>query len=198
MNNEANILRDCKRGHAHACRQLVEAYSKHLYNVCLRYTREESLAKDCLQESWIVIFKNLDSYKVDSNLQGWMTVITVRKTLEIMRKFTRNQWEEIDESDGLTIHDSMHYQLELDDVNTFIASLDEKYRIVINMYLVEGFTHKEIAEFMNIQESTSRSLLTRARRMIQKNFESIEKYELRNIVSALSISGISITYHTTI
>lgn len=188
---EDKLVKQCKKGNAAAQKQLVDKYSKYLYNVCHRYTKDPAFAYDCLQESWILIFNKLDLFRAEGNFKSWATVVTVRKTISLLKKYKMNTWKDIDITPEASCDESVHYKLEWESVQAFIQSLDENYRVVINMYLVEGFSHREIAEALDIKESSSRSLLARARKKIKENFESVENYELRNAMSALVVGSVS-------
>ncbi len=176
------IIEGCKRKERLAQKMLVEKYSKYLFNVCMRYSKDVPFAKDCLQESLIQIFNKIDKYDGKGAFKSWMSTLTVRKCIGQIRKEKRNVFSELSEGETMQTESNIGWKLEKEEVLRYMDTIPEKYRIVINMYLVEGFSHQEIAEYLNINNSTSRSLLTRAKKMIKDNFMAEdEKTNLRLI-----------------
>ncbi len=153
-----------------AQRLMVERYSDVLYNLCMRYVRDETLAKDCLQESWIQIFWNLDKYEERGKWESWIKMVTINKCKEILRR--ENKWEvqELSPTFALKSENREEVLIEEESLNQYLDCLPQKYRLVVNMYLVEEYSHKEIAAFLEIKESSSRSILARALKMLRARF----------------------------
>jgi len=148
---------------------LVERYAGMLLTICRRYARDESMAKDLLQETLIKIFKAIDNYKPIGSFEGWMKKIAVNCSLQWISKshFKRETYPtELEEKTAApTILDA----LATEEIIEQIQQLPDGYRTVLNLYIVEGFRHKEIAEMLQITVGTSRSQLQRARnKLIQK------------------------------
>lgn len=173
---ERSIINQCKKGNAVAQRQIIDCYSKHLYTICVRYTRDREFAKDCLQESWIQILNNLDKYDNHGDkFKAWISRVTVFKTLDLIKKYKKINFSEIHGHEGPSVKNSSEVKMEKEAVWRFLDQLSDQYRVVVNMYLVEGYSHKEIADHLNISESSSRSLLSRAKKMIKDHFKEEDK-----------------------
>jgi len=177
---EADIIKGCIKGDERACRALVEAYSGYIYTICRRYIRDESVAKDCMQESLIQIIRKMDMYEERGKLKSWISTVTVKKCLDIIRKEKRHISADLDFVAEPYRDETTSLKLEHADVMTFMQTLPDNYRIAINMFLVEGYSHKEIGERLGVTESSSRSLVSRARKMIVESFQS-ENNRVENI-----------------
>jgi len=168
---ESEIIEGCRARDVKAQKAFVEYYSEFLFSICSRYVGESSFAKDCLQESLVHILNNVEKYEDRGKFKSWIASVTVRKCLDWIKKEKRRKNSQLNEITEPFEHEKISFKLEHDDVQTFMKSIPENYRVVINMYLVEGYSHKEIADFLKVSESTSRSLLSRARKMIRKLFD---------------------------
>ncbi|NNE27097.1 MAG: RNA polymerase sigma factor [Saprospiraceae bacterium] len=174
--NERKIIKGCMDKNAKAQRAFVDSYADFLFSICIRYAGKKSFAQDCLQESLIHILNNIHKYQDKGKFKAWCAAVTVRKCLDWLKKEKRWQAGELGEMDEPFQNENVSYRLEIQDVKRFMETIPENYRIVLNMYLVEGFSHKEIADFLLVSESTSRSLLSRGRKMIQEKFEEEKMY----------------------
>lgn len=174
---QAEIIKGCIANDRRAQKALVDEYSSYLYGVCMRYVSDRYLAKDCLQESLLRILQKIGTYREEGKFKSWMAQVTAMKCLEIMRREKRYRAEEIsDYEQSFSNPDNVIDQIRQKEVLQFMAGLPDNYRIALNMFLVEGYSHKEISEVLNISEGSSRSLVSRGRSLIQKAFkdEAIE------------------------
>ena len=176
--NEKQLIEACLIGNRNAQKSFVEIYSGHIFSICLRYTGNEFQAKDFLQESLIQILKNLDKYQDKGHFKAWISRITMNKCIELLRKEKRRSWDDLETGYQAVIDENSSFKLEQDDVLRFISKMPANYRLALNMYLVEGYTHKEIAEFLGIKEGTSRSLVARGRKLIQNHFEDHDQMKV--------------------
>jgi RNA polymerase sigma-70 factor (ECF subfamily) len=133
--------------------------------------KDESFAKDCLQESWIQIFWNLDKYQEEGKWESWITKVTINKCKELLRKNGKWKMEELEVDIELPQLNKEEVMISEETVEHFLNKLPQRYRIVVNLYLVEDYNHKEIAVFLEISESSSRSLLSRALKMLKEEFK---------------------------
>ena len=169
------LLQKCRDGDRRAQKQLYDALSAKMFAVCLRYMGGREAAEDVFQEGFVTVFTRLDSYSGDGSFEGWARKIFVTTALMSLRKKDiLRQSEEVDvvrslAADSPTPIQNMSYR----ELNAMIAELPPGFRTVFNMYVVEGYSHKEIAEELGISETTSRSQLQRARTMLQNR---IKKY----------------------
>jgi RNA polymerase sigma factor (sigma-70 family) len=138
--------------------------------VALRYASSEDAAEDILQESFIRVFKNLKAYKDKGSLGGWIRVITVNTALELYRKKkTREKhYNEVQLESSNEVSEDVLKSMALEDLLKKIQALPAGYRIVFNLYAIEGFNHQEIAKKLNCAEGTSKSQYARAKKLLQK------------------------------
>ncbi len=182
---EALIIQACQRKDPLGQRAFVDTYSRYLLGVCYRYAGNSDFAKDCLQESLVHILNNIDKYKDQGRFKSWIGMVAANKCLEIIRKEKKHRFTDMDQLHEPSIGETSSYRLEKEDVMRYIEALPDNYRIAVNMYLVEGYSHKEIGVQLGITESSSRSLVSRARNMIKTNFEKenlklVHKKRMRN------------------
>ena len=174
MTEEA-ILKGCLNNDAAAQRELYNRYSPKMLAVCYRFAHNREDAEDMLQEGFIKIFENLDNYKHEGSFEGWMRRITVNTALEKFR--SRHSLYRVDDIDTIQEPDSEpdnqdYAGLEANDLLEIIRELPTKYRMVFNLYAIEGYSHKEISKMVNISEGTSKSNLSRARVILQRRVGS--------------------------
>ena len=174
---QAEIIQGCKKGERNAQKAFVMTYSGFILNICLRYTYDQHEAKDCLQETLVHVLKKIDQYNEFGSFNSWLSRVTVNKTLEYLRKFRKLKILDLSGESKLRIDESIHLKIEEETVLNYMSTLPEKYKIVLNMYIVEGYKHKEIAEQLGVTESTSRSILTRARQMLENAFRDVDEKE---------------------
>jgi len=174
----AKLIEGCKRGEALSQRKLLDEYTPMLYNVSLRYAVDRAQAKDILQDSWINIFNGILKYKHEGKLEGWMTRIVINIAL---RKLNSKERKSAVYSDTFYEAPSEEpnalNELQYDDLLRLVNQLPEVGREVFKMAVIDGLKHKEIAEIIGIQESTSRAHLTRAKKKLQELIRGLEKVE---------------------
>jgi RNA polymerase sigma-70 factor (ECF subfamily) len=169
------IIKGCLEGNRKDQELLYRRHAAKLYAVCLQYSGNNEEARDILQEGFIKIFENLSSYKHEGSFEGWMRRITVNTALEKYRSrnslYRVEDIEQVPEPDAEP--DNQDYAgLEAADLLEIIRELPPKYRMVFNLYAIEGYSHKEISEMINISEGTSKSNLSRARSILQRRVGS--------------------------
>lgn len=178
---EAEIISGCKANDRRAQKALVDTYSPYLYGICVRYAVDRQYAKDCLQESLIRIINKVGTYNETGKFKSWMAQVTAMKCLELIRKEKKHRSEEVADHTGIGRSTPVFDKIRQDEVMLFMESLPDNYRISLNMFLVEGYSHKDIAARLDITEGSSRSLVTRGRKMIQEAFKT-EGANVRSIV----------------
>jgi RNA polymerase sigma-70 factor (ECF subfamily) len=147
-----------------------------MMGVCLRYTSDRETARDLLQEGFIKVFTSLHSYSGTGAFGAWMRMIFVNSALEYLRKNdVMYHSEDIDEvSEWASEEETAVSKLAADDLMQLIQKLPDGFRTVFNMYAIEGYSHKEIADILNITESTSRSQYVRARQWLQEQIKRMD------------------------
>lgn len=149
-------------------RELYQRFAPKMYGVCLRYAGNAEEAEDILQEGFIKVFNKIGSFRSEGSFEGWIRRIFVNTAIEHFRKKIYLQpitdyEEDTVEGKYLTILDSLAEK----DIIQLVQQLSPGYRTVFNMYVVEGYTHKQIAEALGISEGTSKSQLSRAKLILQ-------------------------------
>jgi len=165
-------------GNVRAQTQFYQMFSGKMFGVCLRYARDAAEAEDNLQEGFIKVFTNLKSFRNEGSLEGWVRRIMINVSLEKIRKqHLMYPVEDVSIYDSVNFSDDVISKISANDLIRLIQELPPRYRLVFNLYVVEGFTHQEIAKEMSITEGTSKSNLARAReimkRKVQENFGDI-------------------------
>ncbi|HLN19956.1 MAG TPA: RNA polymerase sigma factor [Bacteroidales bacterium] len=169
------IIRGSVNGNRRDQELLYRRYAAKLYAVCLQYSGNDEEARDILQEGFIKIFENLEYFKFEGSFEGWLRRIMVNTALEKFR--SRHNLYRVDDIDSIQEPeydpDNHDYAgLEAADLMSMIRELPPKYRMVFNLYAIEGYSHKEIGELVNISEGTSKSNLARARIILQRKVGS--------------------------
>lgn len=168
--NEKQLIEGCKKGNRLAQKELYEMFSRKMMGVCLRYSSDRETARDLLQDGFVKIFTNMDSYSGTGSFEGWMRKIFVNCALEYLRKSdVLREAYDLDNSAELIEPDaSVMEHLSAQDLMSVIQKLPTGFRAVFNLFAIEGYSHKEIGEMLHITESTSRSQYTRARQLLQR------------------------------
>ncbi|MBD0279806.1 MAG: RNA polymerase sigma factor [Bacteroidota bacterium] len=160
--------------------ELYQRFAPKMYGICLRYAGSAEEAEDILQEGFIKVFKKIESYRGEGSFEGWIRRIFVNTAIEQFRR--RNYLQPITEREENTVEGkylSVLDNLAEKDIIGLVQQLSPGYRTVFNMYVVEGYTHKEIAEALGISEGTSKSQLSRAKLILQDMVNKfIEKRKL--------------------
>jgi RNA polymerase sigma-70 factor (ECF subfamily) len=171
--DEQQILLGCLKNDRKAQRALYEEYKVQMFRLCLRYARDRQEAEDLLQEGFIAVFRDLKNYKGSGALGGWIRKVMVNNALQHIRK-TKHHFQSIDNvqlSEYEEINIEEEDQSRVKELTKHLQSLPDGYRTVFNLYVIEGYTHKEIAKVLSISESTSKSQLFKAKGMLRKMLE---------------------------
>jgi RNA polymerase sigma-70 factor, ECF subfamily len=170
MIDEKEILRQCIRNNPRAQKLLYEKYASGLLGVCMRYSKNRAEAEDVLQEGFVKIFANIKNFEGRSSLIGWMRRIVINTSITMYHKNLKHQYHmDVDDFREKNIGDCELSDADFtqDELLAVIRDLPAGYRMVFNLYAIEGFKHKEIAAKMGIDINTSKSQYSRARKLIQ-------------------------------
>ncbi|MFT3908646.1 MAG: RNA polymerase sigma factor [Ferruginibacter sp.] len=164
------LVERCKRGDTLGYKALYQRYSKAMFNTCLRILNNETEAEDVLQESFIEAFKNLDGFEYRTSFGGWLKTICINRSINQLKK-RKIDWVDIEKiSDNHNGHevdiDENEITLKVESVKKAIMKLPDGYRTVLNLYLLEGYDHEEIADILNVAQSTTRSQFIRAKQKL--------------------------------
>ena len=176
---DIEIIKGCIKEDALCQKSLFNRYASPLLGVCMRYARNKEDAEDILQDSFIKIFKKISQFKGEGSFEGWMRRVVVNTAL---KKYTVSRYTKefsVEEVKDTTVPDSNDVpafnHLTEKDLLVLIHSLPDGYRIIFNLYVIEGFQHDEIANMLRIQPGTSRSQLVKARQLLQREIIQIQK-----------------------
>ncbi|MDH5603837.1 MAG: RNA polymerase sigma factor [Cyclobacteriaceae bacterium] len=165
---EEDLIEQCIKGHAKAQKVIFERYSPRMFGVCLRYIKDEQIAEDILITGFMKVYDKLHQFKFEGSFEGWIRRIMVNESLSYIRQNKQMYiGSDIEKAGDVADVGAFGTHLEQEDLLNMIALLPEGYRMVFNLYAIEGFSHKEIASLLDIQESTSKSQLSRARAMLR-------------------------------
>lgn len=169
-----NIIPKCVQGDRASQKLLFKTYNKRLYGIALKYMGNVKDAEEVLQDSWLGIFKSLSGYKNEGKLEGWLKTIVVRTAWKATRK--RNFHADIDSVSYLTTAAESSQALDrmtCDEVLSLLSFVPASSQQVFKMYVLDEYTHQEIAEILGIDKSTSRAHLAKARKVLREKFEII-------------------------
>lgn len=169
QDNEKQFVAALMRGDRGAQKVLYETYYGPLMSICQRYAGSEDEAMDLLHESFIKIFKKIGRYESGTALLAWMRRITVNTAIDQYRRNARRRTEDLDQAYSLSSDaPDVFAQFGAREILAAVQKLPPTYRTIFNLYVVEGYSHREIGEQLQITESTSRSNLVKARGKLQK------------------------------
>jgi len=170
-----DLLAGCKRGERKAQELLYRALASKMYAVCLRYATTDFEAEDMLQTGFVKVFQRIQDFKGEGSFEGWVRRIMVNTAIGIYRKKLRGlNIQSIDEGTDQPQQLFDMERLEVEDLMRLIQKLPDGYRVVFNLYAIEGYSHKEIAELLGVSEGASKSQLSRARSWLKQKLMILE------------------------
>ncbi len=164
-----DIILGCQQHDARAQKELFSLMGAKMFGICLRYAGNRNDASDILQDGFLRVFEKIHQFKFEGSFEGWMRRIFVNLSLERFR----GQFKVVNIQDGgrensHSTNDDIVSNLAAEELIAMIQELSPKYRAVFNLYAIEGYSHKEISEMLDITEGTSKSNLSRARSILQE------------------------------
>ena len=167
--DDAALIKECVKGNAKAQRFLFDKFAPKMLTVCVRYAKNKSDAEDVLQDAFIKVFNKISEFKNEGSLEGWIRRIMVNTSLDQIRKNSKfsNDTDLEAVSYKLENNDFTFENLVSEDLLKLINSMPNGYRIVFNMFAIEGYSHQEIASTLGVTENTSKSQYLRARSFLK-------------------------------
>ena len=167
------IINQCKNNDAKAQMQLYNLYGKAMFLIAYRYVKDQFIAEDVMQDAFIKAFKNIDNYKNEVAFGAWLKRIVINQSIDQLKK---KKLDLVAINEEITTNrEDDHWQVEceisVDEIVEKIKLLKEKYRLVLSLYLLEGYDHQEIAQVLNITENTSRTNLLRGKRLLREQLK---------------------------
>ncbi len=173
--NEQELISACVEGNGKAQQFLYDKYARVMFGICLRYSNTYEEAKDILQDGFVKVFTKLGQFGFQGSFEGWMKRIFVNTALEYYRSQKNHMYHDDVESAFEVQHqDYTIDKISRQEILTIIQAMAPGYRNVLNLYIIEGYSHAEIAEMLQISEGTSKSQLSRARAILQQAILSQE------------------------
>jgi len=173
---ETDLIAACKKQNAKAQRMLYDRYAPIMLGLCRRYVRGELESEDVMINGFMKVFSKIDLFEGKGSFEGWMKRIMINESLSYIRKNKSMYLEtDIEVAEREPDFDKISTELEAKDLLKLVNELPSGYRTIFNLYAIEGYSHKEIAELLDINENTSKSQLSRARQQLQKKILEIEK-----------------------
>ncbi|QTN38337.1 RNA polymerase sigma factor [Cryomorphaceae bacterium] len=177
-NSEEQLIRKCLKGERKAQRALYDRFAGKMLGVCRRYVRSQYDAEEVLSNGFIKVFHNLEYYRSEGSFEGWIRQIMVREALNFLRK-QKAFFEETEDAVLESLEPvAEQRELEAQDLMQLIDELPTGYRTVFNLFAIEGYSHKEIGYELGISEGTSKSQLSKARKMLQERMNELEYEQL--------------------
>ena len=184
MVNDADIITKCIEGDRAAQDLLYKMYASLMFGVCLRYCCDRNEAKDVMQDGFIKVYSNIKNFRKEGSLEGWIKRIIVNTALDNFKKKQKlYNHTSIDDINELSIEYDEEIEPQDNDITeeellAMIQTLPDGYRMVFNLYAIEDYSHKQIAEMLKITESTSKSQLFKARNALQKKIYEFQQQKI--------------------
>lgn len=170
------LIINCKKNDAKAQSQIYKLFSGKLFSLCLKYSKNYAEAQDNLQDSFVTIFKKIDQFNHKGSFEGWIKRITINTTLQRYRSVGVFDIVNEDQIEDVAIEIDED-EISLDFLLSIIQQLPDRYRLVFNLYVLDDYSHQEIADMLEISTGTSKSNLSRARLILK---EKIEHHKMRD------------------
>jgi len=170
-----SVIDACKNNDAKAQMQLYDLYCDAMHTVALRYVKDSFTAEDVMQEAFIKAFKNIDSYKEGVAFGAWLKRIVINQSIDYLKKrklelvSINEEITTVADDDNWNVASTISYQ----DIVNCIQQLKEKYRVVLTLFLLEGYDHGEISQILGISEVSSRTHLLRGKRQVQEQLKAV-------------------------
>ncbi len=178
MDSLTELITKCQESNSNAQRELYNKYASWLYGICLQYCKNKTDAEDNLQEGFVKIFSNIKKFRFDGSFEGWMRRILVNTIIESFRKKKGLSFEESVDSYPDDIEDEPEFSYSSIDTQHLFKSIDQlppQYKLVFNLYVQEGLSHQEISKVLNISIGTSKSNLSRARKILKEKLSVLKE-----------------------
>lgn len=166
---DSKLLKKCIKGDVTAQTVLYNEFAPKMFAICMRYAPDRSTAQDMLQEGFITVFKKLKTYKGEGALVYWIRRIMINTALQHLRKYNnpRYTFTDIDTCYELNTGENLLEKMSLQEVIAVIQQIPKDYREILNLYAIDGYSHREISELLGITEATSKKRLSRARAVLK-------------------------------
>jgi len=178
MLNESQIIDGCRKRDKRCQETLYKKYKAVLFGICLRYCKNREDAEDVFQEGFIKIFSHMETFRQEGSFEGWLKRIMVNTALNhykanLKHSFMQN-YEDVNEFDYAENDPLYTKKYDSEELMKMVQQMPDGYRVVFNLYAIEGHSHKQIADMLDISENTSKSQLSRARKLLKKQIYNVQ------------------------
>ena len=175
--DDETLVNECAKGNSKAQRALFDKFAPKMLSVCYRYMGKSEESEDVLQDAFVKIFHKIVEFKMEGSLEGWIRRIVVNTALDAIRKNKKTLSDvSVDEvSYKVSYTDDNFDDMDVKHLLKMINELPDGYRVVFNMFAIEGYSHKEIADTLGVTENTSKSQYSRARAFLRNQLEKVER-----------------------
>jgi len=174
--DEKDLIRLAAENNRHAQHQIYSKFSPKMLSVCRQYIKDIHQAEDIMITAFMKVFTNLKNFESKGSFEGWIRRIMVNESISFIRAQKRVNFLE-DEYYKEESFNNIESNFSVEDIQSLIDGLPDGYKMIFNLYAIEGYKHKEIAEMLNINEGTSKSQLSHARKMLQEQINKLKNYE---------------------
>ena len=174
--DEQDLIRLATENNRHAKHQIYTKFSPKMLSVCRQYIKDVHQAEDIMITAFMKVFTNLKNFENKGSFEGWIRRIMVNESISFIRAQKRVSFLE-DEYYKEESFNNIESNFSVEDIQSLIDGLPDGYKMIFNLYAIEGYKHKEIAEMLNINEGTSKSQLSHARKMLQEQINKLKNYE---------------------
>lgn len=183
MLDERALVNGCRQKDRASQRKLYELFARKLFAVCLRYTKDRDDAEDVLQESFVKAFQHIDLFRFECPLEAWLKRIVINTALKHIRKQQpwQNQTDVEEVAHALPQSENTLSDLNYQQLLKMVQELPPGCQTVFNLYAIEGYTHPEIAELLDISEGTSKSQYARARGLLQQKIQNERRFRNESV-----------------
>jgi RNA polymerase sigma-70 factor (ECF subfamily) len=173
---EKELIELAVENNRHAQHQIYSKYAPKMLSVCRQYIKDIHQAEDIMITAFMKVFTNLKNFKHEGSFEGWIRRIMVNESISFIRVQKKVKFLE-DENFTEERGNNIESQFSVEDIQFLIDNLPDGYKMVFNLYCIEGYKHQEIAQMLGITEGTSKSQLSHARKMLQSNVSKLKNYE---------------------
>lgn len=173
---EKELINQASENNRHAQQRLYSTFSPKMLSVCRQYIKDLHQAEDIMITAFMKVFANLKKFEHKGSFEGWIRRIMINECISFIRVQKKIKYIE-DESYFEETHSNTDSQFNVEDIQFLIDSLPDGYRMVFNLYAIEGFKHQEIAKMLGINEGTSKSQLSHARKMLQHQINKLKNFQ---------------------
>lgn len=175
------LLKQCRKGNRQSQKELYQKYYSYGLSICLHYSKNREEAEEILNDGFVKTFSRLGQYKFKAPFKSWLRQVLVRSAIDYYRKYHHKEekWQVIHIQQPSFVNNEALYNLSMEDALKLLQQLTPRYRMVFNLFVLEGYTHSEIAKLLNIEIGTSKSNLAKAKKKLKKLATTFYKVNAR-------------------